>query len=641
MRQVFLGQFRGIPSKSLLLCKRCHIGIMLSLLLSIGVMPDVYAQDLLLGFAGSIGGSGTDLSQSVAVDSVGAVYVTGRFQGTVDMDPGPGVLTVTSAGDYDMFVYKLDAAGVLQWATTFGGTGRDAGLDIAVDDFGGVYLTGTYVGPVDFDPGAGVYELSNIGGFVLKLDATGNFHWVGNCGTEPNSLALDSSANVHVAGSFRGAADFDPGPGLAKLTSAGMNDSFVCKWDTSGTFQWVGAIGGSNIVLGTGISVDASGGVYITGPFTGTVDCDPGVGTSFLTSASGFETYISKLNATGAFQWAGAMGGVANSYGSAIAASSAGDVYVTGGFSATVDFDPGPGNFFLSHSGGNQDNFICKLDASGAFQWVRSLGGSGEEIGRGIALDSADNVYCAGLFSGTADFDPGPGVYSFTSVGWDHFVWKLDSAGALLWAGPMGGGRDGLLTGATGHAVAPGAAGNVYSIGWFKGTADFDPHSGVYNLRGAGGFDGFVLKLEPQSIPVATDDMGETDANIPLSRLSMPTNSSVLANDTDLNSLAALYVSAYDATSVLGARVTVNPDGTFNYDPTAVGALQAMSSGDSMTDSFTYTVSDSMDTAVATVTIIVYGPGTSLPATSMGTTVLLCLVLVLAAMWTQRRASSS
>ena len=131
------------------------------------------AQSPNLAWAKGLGGTLGDQGRSVAVDGAGNVYTTGFFNGTVDFDPNAGVFNLTSAGSNDIFVSKLDATGNLVWAKAMGGTNVDIGLGIAVDATGNVYTTGYFNGTVDFDPNAGVLNLTSTGAqdnFVSKLE---------------------------------------------------------------------------------------------------------------------------------------------------------------------------------------------------------------------------------------------------------------------------------------------------------------------------------------------------------------------------------------------------------------------------------------------------------------------------------------
>ena len=589
--------------------------------------------DLVFSHAGRIGGSGFTRGSGVATDSAGNVYCTGDFYSTVDFDPGPAVSNLTAVGDRDVYLCKLDASGNFQWALAFGSASADIGHAVAVDTSGNVYCAGEFSDTVDFDPGPGVFNLSDASGngaFVAKFDSAGNFLWAGTLpGGGDNDIAVDSGGNVYCTSAFVGTRDFDPGPGVYNLTSAGGADAYIVKLDTLGTFQWAGAMGGSDNERGRGITADGAGNVYATGNFTETADFDPGPGVSNITNGDFSDVFVVKLDASGAFQWVAAIGA---DYGNGIATDGAANVYVTGNFGVSGDFDPGPGVFTLNPTDVN-DIFVVKLDTTGGFQWAGSMEGGNSDFGNEICVDNAGTVFCVGKFDGTVDFDPGPGTFNLSSAGLgDAFVCKLDNTGNFLWAGRMGG-----VSSDEGHSIALDNAGNVFTTGGFRGGGDYDPGSGVFSLTNTAVSDTYILKLEPQSIPVAASDMGETNADQILTTLTSPPSTSVLTNDTDMNATATLSVVSFDAVSVLGAAVSVNSDGTFVYDPTGAAALQGIAAGATMADSFTYTVGDGIDTAVGTVTIAVYGKGTGLPALGNGGMILLLLAMILAGIGFQPR----
>jgi hypothetical protein len=332
-----------------------------------------------------------------------------------------------------------------------GGSRDDQGKGVALDGDGNVYTTGSFAGTVDFDPGPGVFNLTSATGegfvpglddiFVSKLDSAGNFVWARQMGgplpDEGNGLAVDGSGNVYVIGSFKGSADFDPGPGVFNL-GAGGDDIFVSKLDSSGNFVWARQMDGTRSY---GVAVDGGGNVYTTGAFRGTADFDPGPGVFALHSAGSDDIFVSKLDSAGNFVWARRMGGTAfghAEWGIDVAVDDDGNVYTTGLFAST-DFDAGPGTVNLA-AAGTFDMFVSKFDSAGNFVWARQMGGSGDDQGKGVALDGDGNVYTTGSFVGRVDFDPGPGVFALHSAGSDDiFVSKLDSAGNFVWAGQMGG----------------------------------------------------------------------------------------------------------------------------------------------------------------------------------------------------------
>jgi uncharacterized protein (TIGR02145 family) len=322
------------------------------------------------------------------------------------------------------------------------------------------------------------------------------------------SIVVDASGNVYTTGYFEGTADFDPGPGTFNLTSAGLSDVFISKLDASGNFVWAKQLGGSSNARGYSIAVDASGNVYTTGSFSGTADFDPGQGTFNLTSAGLSDVFISKLDASGSFVWAKQLGGSYNDVGNSIAVDAFGNVYTTGSFWETANFDPGPGTFNLTSSGGI-DIFISKLDASGNFVWAKQLGGFSYDDGRSIAVDASGNVYTTGYFEGTADFDPGPGTFNLTSTGdSDIFISKLDASGNFVWAKQLGG-----TSGDYGYSIAVDASGNVYTTGSFYETADFDQGPGTFNLTSSGGIDIFISKLDASGNFVWAKQLGGTSGD--------------------------------------------------------------------------------------------------------------------------------
>ncbi len=468
--------------------------ILITTLALFGLSNIAYTQNF--EWAKGMGGASGDGGTSIAIDASGNVYTTGTFAGTADFDPGAGTFNLTSAGMEDIFISKLDASGNFLWAKRMGGASGDGGTSIAIDGSGNVYTTGGFSVTADFDPGAGTFNLTSVGNFdifISKLDASGNFLWAkalgGTSADYGLAIALDGSDNVYTTGYFQVTADFDPGTGTFNLTSAGGTDIFIFKLDGSGNFVWANRMGGTSGDYGYSIALDGSGNVYTTGYFQVTADFDPGTGTFNLTSAGSTEIFISKLEGSGNFVWANRMGGTSQDEGHSIALDVSGNVYSTGFFNGTVDFDPGAGTFNLTSAG--YDIFISKLDASGNFVWAKGISGTSTEDGRSITLDGSGNVYTTGYFQGTADFDPGAGTFNLTSAGLDDiFISKVDASGNFLWAKRMGEtGND------YGRTIALDGSGNVYTTGFFNETVDFDPDAGTFNLTSVGSADIFVVRL--------------------------------------------------------------------------------------------------------------------------------------------------
>ncbi len=261
------------------------------------------------------------------------------------------------------------------------------------------------------------------------------------------------------------------------------------------------------MIFGYSIVIDAFGNVYTTGSFESIVDFDPGTGTFNLTSTGNSDIFISKLDQSGNFIWAKIIGGTDADFGYSIAVDASGNVFTTGNFNITVDFDPGPGTFNLTSAGNSNDIFISKLDAAGNFVWAKAMGGWNFDWSYSIAVDASGNVFTTGSFEGTADFDPGPGTFNLTSAGiQDIFISKLDANGNLVWAKVMGGTQNDQSI-----SIALDASGNAFTTGYFNGTADFDPGAGTFNLTSAGNSDIFIIKLG--NITAAGNIFNDLNAN--------------------------------------------------------------------------------------------------------------------------------
>jgi hypothetical protein len=345
-------------------------------------------------------------------DASGNIFMTGDFEGTADFDPGSGIFNLTSEGDNDVFVLKVDLNGDFLWATAFGGTGTDAIMSMHADVAGNVYTSGLFENTIDFDPGANSFDLTATGfrdAFLQKLDTNGDFEWAIRAGGTLTTLAADvrsnSLGNVYVVGSFEGTTDFDPGPNVFDLTSSSLYDLYVLLLDSAGNFIDVKTIGGDPRVTTSKMAMDELGNILITGWFNGATDFDPGTGTSVLTALDYQDVFVLKWDAALDFVWAKAISGPEGELSRWVTTDAENSVYTTGSFITSVDLDPGVADYNLT-SNGDKDIFIQKLDVDGNFQWASSSGGVEFDRGESLAIDATGTVYLAGVFNGVVDFDP-------------------------------------------------------------------------------------------------------------------------------------------------------------------------------------------------------------------------------------------
>ncbi|HEX5654952.1 MAG TPA: SBBP repeat-containing protein [Chitinophagaceae bacterium] len=464
-----------------------------------GLVVDAGAQALYFNWAKQLAGAGDKTAHSIAVDSSGNVYTTGYFSGTIDFDPGPGVFNMVAPAP-TVFICKLNANGDFVWARQMTGTRSESftvALDAVGNIYVSGYFYGTVdfdPGPANLF----ITSFGETDVFVSKLDPSGNLFWVkqvgGTCGEIGNSMAVDALGNVVVTGEFCGTVDFDPGPNAYNLTFANGSDAFAFKLDATGNFGWARKWGtGRASNRGQAIAIDGSANVIVTGIYFGAMDMDPGPGTYTLTSSgnTSFDIFVVKLDVMGNFQWARSLGSPGTEYPRAVAVDASLDIYIAGVFFDVADFDPGGTSFELTTAGA-VDVFVCKLNSSGNFIWAKQLGGAGGDVCNSLTLDKNNNPYVIGSFAGNADFDPGPATYTMTASSSDIFISKLDPSGNFVWAKQLGGSLEDQ-----GYEIAVDARANVYTTGLFSGSADFDPDAGVYVLNSVGEKDIVVHKLGP------------------------------------------------------------------------------------------------------------------------------------------------
>lgn len=217
------------------------------------------------------GSAGLENAAGIALDASGNIVVTGYFSGTANLG-GAGLV---SAGQYDIFVAKYDGVGVHQWSQRFGSTNFDAGYAVAVDASSNVLLTGYFFGTVNFGGGnlvsAGGTEI-----FLAKYNSLGVHQWSKRFGAlsadAGNSVAVNAASDVFLTGIFLGTVDFGGG----NLVSAGNQDMVVAKYNAAGVHRWSRRFGGTGFDQANDVAVDGSGNAFATGYFESTVNFGTG-----------------------------------------------------------------------------------------------------------------------------------------------------------------------------------------------------------------------------------------------------------------------------------------------------------------------------------------------------------------------------
>jgi hypothetical protein len=378
---------------------------------------------------------------------------------------------------------------------------------VATDAAGNVYVAGDFEGTVDFNPSRRrTFNLTSAatGGdpFVAKYSPSGGLFWAVRFGNRPGSpgdrdtfvggLAVDAGGNAFVVGQFEGAMDFDPSDAVSNLTSGGNagGDGFLLALDADGAFRYAkafptpGTRPAEDVFYGsaTHVALDADGHVYVARAIHDVPD--GGLDVS--------DVAVSKLTAKGRTLWSREFGnGGGQVTASAMTVDGAGNAYLAGHQQGGVDFDPGAGTRTLPSNA----KYLLKLSGSGELGYAAAFADGA--AAHGLATDAAGNLYAAGTYSGTADFNfSSKKTFALTSQGGqDGFVAKYSPVGGVAWAKALGGGG---TDGASGVVVA--ADGLVYATGRFEGTARFNPGVSKFKLTSADAADSFFATYDAAGV---------------------------------------------------------------------------------------------------------------------------------------------
>lgn len=430
--------------------------------------------------------------------ATGSVY---GISGVVSAHTGIYSVAITNAygntASSNATLSVIPARVLSNWGATAGGAGADVANAVTVDLNGNAFVVGYFTGTATF----GTNQLVSAGvrdGFLTKYSSTGQLLWVrrvGGTGFDTvNAVAVDPSGNCYLAGSYEGVATF----GLTSLTNTSASsfpDAFVAKFDANGTNVWARSLGvAASADTASAVALDGAGNVFVAGQST--------LGTfNSVTLTNHGRVFIAKYDNAGAPQWARkAGGGGAGQFdqATALAADSAGNVYLAGVFSsATANFDGGSS---LANRGGS-DAFVARFNAAGGVQWVQQIGGAQDDRANGLAVDSNGNAYVVGEFTGTLEL---PGTSLATAVtDQNAFIARFDPTGAVTWARQMGG-----TLADSARAVTVDASNQVFIAGYFSGAAAFGSETLV---SVANTYDAFIARLDTNGTFAFAQQAGGSD----------------------------------------------------------------------------------------------------------------------------------
>lgn len=466
-------------------------------------------------FTINIGNGKNDSGTAITVDNDGNIIAAGYFQGTIDLDPGIGIMERTSLGGsindnaIDAYLAKYTHSGELIWGFSLGSVGADVIHSVKTDKEGNIYITGYFGGQMDVDPTSGERLInSSIGrdGFLIKYNKDGRLIWAksfGNTETIPFSnndnrfeegldIDIDDNGNVYMVGVFDGIIDLDDSDPskFADTFEAGDRDTFVAKYDLQGNFIKAVSFSGKGVTQGQAIKVDNEGNIYVSGFFDGKII----VGETTLTSAGFSDCFLVKLNKdlspVFAKRWGSSQADKVNM--GAIDIDKESNIYVAGEFSGTIYL----GDFKIVSKGGT-DIFFAKFNKNGVPLFVKSMGGIYNDSAFNIKVDNESNFLITGYFKNSVDFDPGKGVYFLQTNSYeeasDIFLAKYSSEGTFIWARGFGGYVFLADEIQSGYGLTIDLDNNPIITGKFYDIIDFYSVESL-NLKSNGKSDAFIVK---------------------------------------------------------------------------------------------------------------------------------------------------
>jgi hypothetical protein len=394
--------------------------------------------DPVLEYSTYLGGSRSDFGVSIAVDSSGNAYVAGYTESSNFPTTAGAFQTSLTASAGNGFVTKLNSSGsALVYSTYLGGNNGDGAFGIAVDLSGNAYVTG-YTGSSDFPTTPGAFQTtlasSSTNGFVTKLNPTGSAlvystYLGGNADDFAIGIVVDSSGDVYVTGvAYSG--NFPTTAGAFQTSfaaTAGNSNAFVTKLNRTGSaLVYSTYLGGTGSDHGDGMAVDSLGNAYVSG-FAQSANFPTTAG-AFQTALAGSQNaFVTELNPGGsALLYSTYLGGSSSDYAVCLAVDSSGNAYVSG-FARSANF-PTTAGAFQTALAGSQNAFVTELNPGGsALVYSTYFGGSDEDQGYGIAVDSLGNAYVTG-YTASSNFPATEGAFQTSLAGGQNaFVAKFEN----------------------------------------------------------------------------------------------------------------------------------------------------------------------------------------------------------------------
>lgn len=471
-------QLRDLASRVL-----CSIALLGALLSQQGI---AHAQELELDWAFGLISTDNVVISNVEADADGNVWIGGYFEGTVDLDPGAGVATITEVdqpglSNHRCFLAKYTSEGEYLLALQLDGTLGD----LAITTNGHILSIGTFSDTVDLDPGSGVQESIATGSnsaYIRHLDASGDFQngWTfgGDGSIYPQRIGLALDGSIHVLGDYDGQIDIDPGNGIVLLTASDPDEeSFWVRFNADGALLHGFSLPGPLGLLD--LAIRPNGNFILCGTYFDSMDLDPGVGSVIVNVIGGSDGFWAEYDGTGAYVFGASYDGGVND----LALTPDGFLLIAGRLPGSMDMDLGPDVAWI-FSENNFDVYYATYDTN--FELIQAQAFVSDQIYEqyDLVVDANGNACLVGRYSASVDFVPtGPGGDFVSNGSQDAFVACFD---------PLGLYRSGTSFGNTGNDAVRDATfdstGDLLVCGYHSGIVDVDPTAATTELAGPGAF---------------------------------------------------------------------------------------------------------------------------------------------------------
>jgi hypothetical protein len=395
-----------------------------------------------------LGGEGDIEAGKLVLDPFGNIYFSGSFTPTLFVVDDPGVATIICReGKNNTYICKLTGEGKVLWLKHFQSEYHNDPGDMAIDTKGNLVCMGRFETMVDLDPGEGVkickisryersYEWPNASGFevfVVKLDCSGNLLWshhlaaTGDC--FGYGVEVDANDQVYCTGTYDGNLFIYDQPHISALPSNSSNSSFVLKMDAMGKIRWNRSLATADVDLwADDMLIDADGNIYLQGIFRNDATFSSKMYKGYINSNGDLDFFLCCLNKYGEVMWVKQFGGEESDHCNDFCLDDQSNIYLSGHFYKSVDFDPGV-NQHIETAKNGENLFVLKLDKRGDFQWVYTAGGQGKGQVWSYALSwNKISGLCMSGYFGTSKLELGGNNILVNGGSYDTFIATINDS---------------------------------------------------------------------------------------------------------------------------------------------------------------------------------------------------------------------